>query len=136
MAANTSPIFLATPAPAWVSTGTSANTNLDGTGTVATVLTAGANGTKIERVILQHLGSNVATVVRLFLNNGSVNSTPSNNTLVAEVALAANTLSQVAASVRTELSLDIAIPSGYKLNCTTGTAIASGVQVSALAGNY
>src|SRR5689334_3494733 len=99
MAAGTSPIFVATPRSAGVTTGVNANTAFDGTGTVTTVFTAGANGSKIEDVFLDHLGTNIATVVRFFVNNGSTNTTASNNWLVHEETMAANTASQVAASV-------------------------------------
>lgn len=137
MSANTVPIFLRVPAVRYVSTGTSANTALDGTGTVATVFTADAtNGSKVEKVYLTHMGTNVATVVRLFVNNGSANSTATNNALVKEVTMAANNLSQSAASVAVEVPLDIVLPAGYKLNCTTGTGIAAGVMVCAVGGDY
>lgn len=137
MAANTAPIFVRIPSVQWASTGTAANTNLDGTGTVATVFTADAdNGSKIEKVILEALGTNVATVVRLFVNNGQSNTTAANNSLVYEVAMNSNSVSQTAASTRVEVALDIALPPGYKLLATTGTAIASGVQVTACGGHY
>lgn len=136
MAASTSPIFLATPRASWVSTGTAANTNLDGTGTVALAFTAGANGSKVEKIILQHLGTNVDTIVRIFMNNSLTNGTAANNSLVLEVDTAANVVSQVAASLRYEIQVDLVLPAGYKLNCTTGTAIASGVQVTCMGGDY
>jgi|SRR6185437_7745933 len=137
MAANTTPIFILTPRVSWASTGTSANTNLDGTGTVATVFTAsGANGSKIEKVILEALGSNTGTVVRLFVNNGSATSTAANNALVYEVAMASNSLSQTAASSRVEVALDLALPSGYTLTATTGTAISTGIMVTCVGGDY
>lgn len=136
MPANTQPIFLLTPKNAWATTGTSANTAFDGTGTVTTILTAGANGSRVTRVRLWHLGTNIATVVRLFLNNGSANSTPANNSLIQEVTMAANTASQTAASVPVDLALDIPMAAGYKINCTIGTAIASGIMVSIDYGDY
>lgn len=137
MAANTTPIFIKTPSVQWVTTGTAANTGLDGTGTVATVFTADAtNGSKVEKVVLEALGTNVATVVRLFVNNGSTNTTASNNSLVYEVAVASNTVSQTAISTRYEIALDLVLPAGYKLNCTIGTAIATGIQVTGIGGHY
>lgn len=136
MAANTSPIFVATPKSSFVSTGVNANTALDGTGTVATAFTAGSNGSRIETVQLEHLGTNVATVVRFFLNNGSTNSTATNNSLIYEVTMAANTLSQTAASVPVTFSPNWVLPSGYKINVTIGTAIAAGVQVTCSGGDY
>lgn len=137
MAANTTPIFLKQPRASFVSTGVNANTAFDGTGTVATVFTADAtNGSKIEDVYLLHAGTNVATVVRFFVNNGSANSTATNNTLVHEETMAANTASQTAASVPILWKANLVLPAGYKLNVTIGTAIASGIQVTAVGGDY
>ena len=137
MAQNTTPIFLGVPRCSWVTTGTSANTNLDGTGTVATVFTADAtDGSRINKVRLTHMGSNVATVVRLFVNNGSTNATATNNALLKVVAMAANTLDQAAASTAVEVELDLVLPAGYKLNCSIGTAVAAGIMVVAEGGDY
>lgn len=130
------PIFVGTPKNAYLSTGTSANTSLDGTGTVVTLLTAGSGGSRIQRIRLWHLGTNVATVVRLFINNGSTNATAANNALIQEVTMAANTLSQVAASVPVELNVDIPLAANYKVNCTIGTAIAAGIMVSIDYGDF
>lgn len=136
MAANTNPIFCDSPRASWIATGTSANTALDGTGTVATVFTAGADGSKIEKVIVQHMGSNVDSVLRLFINNGSANSSAVNNALIYELDVDANTLSQVDVAARYEIALDLQLPAGYKLNCTIGTAVAAGYMVSAFGGDY
>lgn len=137
MASNTTPIFVKQPRASGITTGTSANTAFDGTGTVATVFTADAtNGSKVERLKLKHLGTNVATVVRIFINNGSTNATASNNYLWKEFAMAANSASQTAESVEAYLIDDIVLPAGYKLNCTTGTSIASGIMVTAMGGDY
>ena len=136
MAANTSPIFTLTPKNWFSSSGTRANTALDGTGTVVTLGTAGSNGSYISKVRLTHLGTNVATVLRLFINNGSTNATATNNILVYEVTMAANTLSQTAASTAVEIPLDLRLAASYKLNCTIGTAIASGIAVEVEVGDY
>lgn len=136
MAAGTSPIFVATPKNWFASTGTAANTNFDGTGTVVTVLTAGSNGSKIQKIRLTHMGTNVATVVRFFVNNGSSNTTATNNALVYEVTMAANTASQTAASTAVEIPIELPLQANYKLNVTIGTAIASGIMVSCEGGDY
>lgn len=136
MAANTTPIFVLTPRSAGLTTGVNANTALDGTGTVATVFTAGTNGSKVEDIILTHLGTNVATVLRVFVNNGSTNATASNNWLVKEVTMAANTVSQTAASVPVSLHPNLILPPGYKINVTIGTAIAAGIMVVCQGGDY
>lgn len=137
MAAGTSPIFVSTLRSSGITTGTAANTNQDGTGTVATFFTAGAtNGSKVERVFFQHLGTNVATVIRVFINNGSSSTVAANNFLVYEVALAAWTASQIASSTSAVWYANLILPAGYKLNVTTGTAIASGVMVTGEGGDY
>ncbi len=136
MAANTTPIFALTPRSSGITTGTSSNTNKDGTGTVATIFTAGANGSKVDRVFLQHLGSNTATVLRFFVNNGSSNTTPANNCLVHEEALASWSNSETAASTSTVWYSNLILPAGYKINVTTATAIASGVQCTGEGGDF
>lgn len=138
MAANTAPISPIAPAESWNTTPlTSANTAMDGTGTVGTIITAGTNGTKVPRVRIVHRGTNVATVLRIFENNGSTNATPGNNNLVAEETIAANTVSQVAKSVFYDVYLNIVLKPGYKLNYTIGTAVASGHSVGVPdAGDY
>lgn len=134
--ANTSPIFIATPRSSFLTTGVNANTALDGTGTVVTAFTAGASGSKVEDVYLEHLGTNVATVVRFFVNNGSSNAVAANNALVHEETMALNTLSQVAASVPIIWRANLVLPATYKLNVTIGTAIAAGIMVTAVGGDY
>ncbi len=137
MACNTVPIFCDVPRSSGITTGTSANTALDGTGTVATVFTAGADGSKVDELRFCHLGSNVATVVRVFINNGQTNATAANNTLIYETTMAANTLSQVAASVFQVVSFaNLVLPAGYKINVTIGTAIAAGIMVTAQGGDF
>lgn len=137
MAANTSPIFLKQPNVQYITTGVNANTALDGTGTVATVFTADAtNGSKIENIILTHLGTNVSTVVRLFVNNGSTNATAANNALIYEVTMAANSLVQNAASVPVSIPINLYLKPAYKLNVTIGTAVAAGIMVFAQGGDY
>lgn len=137
MSANTTPIFLKQPNIQYASTGTTANTLFDGTGTVTTVFTADAtNGSKVETVTLQNIGSNVATVVRFFLNNGSANSVAANNALLAEVTWATNVASQVASSQPVVINLNQVMKPSYKLNCTIGTAVASGIMVTVSGGDY
>ena len=138
MPANTSPISPIAPATSWNAAAlTAANTALDGTGTVETIHTAGANGSRVNRVRVVHRGSNVATVMRFFVNNTLTNATPANNTLVGEVTVPANTLSQVAASAFLDVFLNVVLKPGYKLNYTIGTAVAAGHAVSCPdAGDY
>lgn len=128
MAANTSPIFPLTPKMAWA-TLTAANIAKDGTGTVSTVATAGANAAFVEGIRVVPIGTNVPTVLRVFANNGSSSAVAANNSLWYEVTLPTATLSEVAAQTPQVVAMNRTLPAGYKLNVCLGTAIAAGVSV-------
>ncbi len=146
MTANTSPIFTLTPHVGWgtVDDNSSAtagpimtaNTNMNGTSFVTPVFTAGSNGSYLQRLIARPAGTNVASVLRVFLNNGSSNATASNNILINELTLPASTANAAAALQSIELNLNFAIPAGYVINCTLGTAVAAGYYVSLAGGDY
>lgn len=136
VAAATSPAFASVP-PSNFTPGslTAANTALDGTGTTLLVATAPATasgGSVVESLRCMHKGTNVATVLRVFKNNGSTPTVAGNNSLIAEKTMPANTISQVAESV----PVDIVINEPLKANASTperiyvsiGTAVAAGVQ--------
>jgi hypothetical protein len=136
MPPNTKPIFPLVP-NIGIARITAGNTATDGTGTVTTMFTAGTNGARLDKVTISSAGTNVATVLRLFLNNGSATSTAANNALVAEIDLPATTSSAVKAnSPRFDVNLDIALPAGWKLTAVLATAVASGWAVSALGGDF
>jgi hypothetical protein len=146
MPANTIPIFPATPKVEWGVIST-ANTAKDGTGSVVTVFTAGVNGARIDQIKVRARGTNVATAMRFFVNNGLTNTTAANNSLAHEVTIAATTLSETAALVdndiminkdggaRTEVPIPY-LPPGFKINVTIGTAVAAGLSVSVWGADY
>lgn len=138
MAANTSPIYPRQPQIEWgASALASANTAKDGTGTVLTVFTADANeGSYADKIIFRPAGTNIQTVARLFLNNGSTNATAANNILIKEFTLPAITLSETFSQQDFEFALNLPIPPGYKLNVVLGTAVAAGYYVSVVGGIY
>lgn len=125
---------------------TTANTAKDGTGTVVTVFTAGVNGSKIDAIHVRALGTNIATALRFFVNNGLTNATPANNTLAHEVTATATTLSEVAALTDIDVTIVVNstetvcpisyLPPGYKINVTVGTTIAAGLQVTVFGADY
>jgi hypothetical protein len=136
MVANTAPIFSKAAHVEWVNGITAANTAKDGTGTVQTVFTAGANGSYLQKMIVRPRGTNVATVLRVFLNNGGDNATAVNNVLIAEQSLPATTNSETAAIAGFEIPLNVPVPPGYEVNIALGTAVAGGYAVSAFGGDY
>ena len=109
-----------------------ANTAKDGTGTVTTVATgnnAGNNaGNFVQKLIARPLGTNIATVLRVFINNGGVNTTAANNSLIAELTLPATTLSEVAAQPDYVLPLNFALWAEARSN--TGRASAHNIHTA------
>jgi hypothetical protein len=137
MPANTAPIFTLTPNVGWGTTAiTTANTAKDGTGTVLTTFTAGANGSYVQRVRFRPSGTCVQTVARVFINNGSTNATAANNILFDEITLTAITLSENTAQPSFEIPMNFAIQAGYKINITIGTSVAAGWYVDTVGGDY
>ena len=141
MAANQIPIYTKAGQLSWtpLATGVTALTGVGAT----LFFTAGADGARVERIAIRALGTNVATVLRIFINNGSDNATATNNSLIAEKTIAANTISQVAESALNELptathatAFPIVLPAGYKLYATIGTTVAAGIQITAIGGTY
>lgn len=138
MPANKSPIYTLAADIEWGATAlTAANTAKDGTGTVLTVFTADAtNGGFVQRIRFQPAGTNVATVARIFINNGSTNGTAANNIYWDQITLPATTISETAAINYGELGLNFALPAGYKLNVVLGTAVAAGYYITVIGGKY
>lgn len=119
--------------------GPTANTALDGSGTLYKLFTAGANGSYVQKVRFRPVGSPAATVCRVFISaSGTTSAT--NTWLYDEITLPAVTLSQTAASSVFELPLNFALPaSPYSLWVTFGTSTGSagtGYSVVCIAGDY
>lgn len=145
MAANTEPVYSRRGQVA--SNGTTAmaptitaaaTTNYDGTNAnVVLVFTADStNGSFVQRLRFKAIGTNVATVARIYLNNGSTNTTASNNSFFAELSLPATTASATAATVDIDLPLNFALPAGFRIYVGIATAVAAGWVVTPIAGDY
>lgn len=147
MPANTLQLFTGVPSIQWGTTLTTANTAKDGTGTVVLVFTAHATyGSRVDRVRVKSLGTNTASVIRLFINNGSDPTVAANNEFYADASLPATTLSEVAGIAPVELPnnativdatcFPIALPPGYRLYATIGTTVAAGWTPVATGGHF
>lgn len=135
MAANTEPRYPLTPQVGW-DTRTTANNVYNGTGTVGTIETFGIDGTFVGYIKLKPLGTNVASVARFFLNNGSTNATATNNALIAEVTLPATTASATAALTEITVPINLPVQAGYVLNWVLGTTVAAGWQATVFSVDY
>jgi hypothetical protein len=139
MPSNTSPIFSKAGDIQWNDSPiVTANTTTDlTTGTSYLIFTADAtNGGYIQKLRIRALGTNVATVMRVWINNGSTTGTATNNVLYDEISLASSTVSQTSALAVYELPLNFAMPLGYTIYVTIGTTVVAGFDVTAIAGKY
>lgn len=143
MPANTSPIFTKFPdlttngttgmsqaisAAAADYTGISANYTL--------IHTAGANGSYVRSIICKAIGTNVAAVLRIFVNNGSTPGTATNNTFIAEISLPSTTASTTTATAEVEFPLEFGINPGFRIYAGLGASVASGWVVTCISGAY
>lgn len=113
----------------------------------AILITGGTNGTRIDGIKVRALGTNVATVLRIFFCDG-LGTAATNFALVHEIALAATTSATSAITGVDTLLLPInydnagngAIPpylkSGQKIYVSLGTTVASGFAISCYGGDY
>ena len=112
-----------------------ANTNRDGTGTIGTVFTAGASGSRIDAIDLKATGTTTAGMIRLFIHDGAgarlltelpvVAVTPSATLPSWEAQLNTNSMSQI---------LPLVLPTGYSLRAATNNA--ETFNVIALGGDF
>lgn len=119
MTANTTPIFTLTPHIGAVAIAT-ANTARDGSGTIGTVLTAGANGTRITRIQIKATVTTTAGTIRLFVYDGA------NYFLWKEIANSAITVAANTPAYEYSLylpgELALILPVGYSLRASTEKA--------------
>jgi hypothetical protein len=147
MAQNTNPIFPLTPINTWVSgaaanaatAGVTANTTKDlSSGTIYGPIFTGkaVDGSRLDFIKVRALGTNIATVIRVWINNGSVTTTAANNALYLERTISATTVSETAEQPDIILPLNISLPAGYRIYATFGTAVAAGFHLTAVGGDY
>ena len=147
MAQNTNPIFPLTPVNSWVS-GAAANAATPGvTANTTKDLSSGTNygpiftgkavdGSRLDFIKVRALGTNVATVIRIWVNNGSATTTAANNALYLERTLSSTSVSETAELPDIILPLNISLPAGYRIYATFGTVVAAGFHLTAVGGEY
>jgi len=139
MAGNNAPIYSKVGNVQWASGAiTAANTTIDLTsGTSYLVFTADAtNGGYLPRIRFRSLGTNVATVARVWITNATGPGVGANAILWDEITLPATTVSQTGALTVQELPLGFALDPGYKIYVTLGTAVAAGYHATIPGGKY
>lgn len=136
MAANTSPIFTLTPVVGWSGNLTTGTNTYDGTSGTTLCFTAGTDGAYIQKIVAEAAGTNVASNVRVFINNGSTTGTAANNALFTQMPLPATTAATASATAHIEIPLNIQIPNGYKIYVVLSTTVAAGWNFTAIGGSY
>jgi hypothetical protein len=140
MAQNTSPVFPLVPVVSWVnSAGLIANTTTDltsGTNYNSNFTSNATNGSRVDFIRVRTLGTNVQTVMRVWINNGSTTATAANNTLFFERTIAATTVSQNAEQIDVMVPMNVSLPAGHKIYYTFGTAVAAGYSIQVVGGDY
>lgn len=120
-----SPAFAVTPRLASVNVAT-ANTNRDGTGTVATLITGASTGTRIAEIVIQARATTTAGMVRIFLYDGTT------YRFFDEVSVAAATVSASVKGTRVStLYNNLVLPSA-SWSIVVSTHNAESIDVTAL----
>ncbi len=121
MSANINPIFTLS-ANLGVGVPSGANTGRDGTGTLTTVLTAGNNGTMVERVTGLAQTTTTAGMVRLFTVDPSSNKYLYEELLTTAVTPSGTAVAATVQSSKITPSTPLVIPSGWALKGTINNA--------------
>lgn len=160
MPVTATPIFVQTPNVGALNavlstamTNTSAFDGTQATGTaMALVFTAGVNGARVDQITCRFAstngaaaaGTSNASVIRFWMNNGSANTTATNNIFLGEVAMAATAVTALGTSALAVNALPLPngglnLPANYRIYA--GTTVAAGgtniaFAVNAVGGDY
>jgi hypothetical protein len=139
---NSEPIFSRVADVQWVDNIVTANNTIDITaGTSYLVFTADStNGGFVRnaRVKVNPANNTAATVVRFWLNNGLTTGTSANSAIIGELGLPATVTSATSPQADFDYPLNFAMPPGYRLYVTVGTAPggSSEITVAIFGGKY
>lgn len=98
--------------------------------------TAGANGSFVRGIRATAQGTNTASVLRVYVNNGSTNTTAANNALIGQISLPGTTAINTAATVEIYYPLNLPIDPSFRIYVGVGTTVAAGWMCVADAGQY
>lgn len=103
--------------------------------TIATVLTVGATGARIDSVYVAPVGTNAATSLRLWVD--TVGTGGANNRLIYDQTVAASTSTTVASLVSVVWRPGLVLPANSVLRATVAnTAVTNGVCVNVEYGEF
>jgi hypothetical protein len=133
MAANTSPVFAATPvvgiATLTSPTAVTSRANIAGTTNLTLMFAAGTNGTRVNEIAIRAKETTVAGSVFIWLYNGTTSFLY--DEFIVSAVTASNTAESFAASRKYE---SLVIPTGYSLYASS--TIDQDFNVIAFGGNF
>lgn len=107
-----------------------ANSNLDGTGTLGTVLIAASDGTLIKTITIKAAGDTTQGMIRLFtVDRGT-------NRLLREIEIPAIDASSIDTTFERKIDLDFALKSGIVLKASTQNAESFSIIAEGLDWSY
>lgn len=94
------------------------------------------NGGFIQRIRFKAIGTNIATVARIYINNGGVQTVAVNNVFYGEQSLPATTLNNAGATIEIDYPMNFALNPGFRIWVGLGTTVAAGWRPTAIGGRY
>lgn len=94
------------------------------------------NGGFIQKLRFKAIGTNTASVARIYINNGSTAGTAANNSFYGELSLPATTASNTAATIDIDYPMGLAINPSFRVYVGLGTTVAAGWVCVAVGGKY
>ena len=120
-----------------IAIGTTGSNSYDGTSAQVTLLfTASANGSYIRKLRFKAIGTNIASLARIWINNGSTNGSATNNEFYGEVSLPATTAMDTTATLEIDYPMELALNPSFRLYWVIATTVAAGWICVAEGGQY
>lgn len=97
------------------------------------------SGSVVQAIIFKAIGTNTASVARIYQNNGSTNATATNNGFIGEVSLPATTSTNTAATswdIVWKPAVPIALPPSFRIYVGLWTTVAAGWVATCIAWKY
>jgi hypothetical protein len=94
------------------------------------------NGGFVQRLRFKALGTNTASVARIFINNGGDPTIAKNNAFYGEQSLPGTTANALAATIDVDYPMNIALNPGFRVYVGLGTTVAAGWGCMPVAGLY
>lgn len=154
MAANVNPIFPLTPQVVvgqLLSTAATGGNFYSGTDALSTnnvsLFVAGVNGSRVDFIRVKYgstagsapTGTTNSTIMHVFINNGALNTTATNNTFVTDFLVPSVLMSNTVLNGEITVPLGISLPAGYRIlvNTQAANGATNGAwSITAIGGDY